>query len=328
MIEEIEVQPVITEQKDLDAIENKFPDQQPSRIFTDSVKITCGGKLKALFLKPKDNKAPIPEFHYKPALKVLDAPWKMFPWRPSKDNTRPMVKQQRVGGDLVFWYLKPRSSREDYFHAPTRDVLPYAMTLTPLARDMQNALQTHLPDYYQFHMWQASKLVLPPDEVFVQKPWKVESFQQEQLKKLAASGWGLIPGANAFSTLTLNKTLLFGAHDDGSNMPYTLSCITALGDFAGGYLTFPRLGVGFDIFQPYDVLISDTNYEHHCSGRIVVGKRYTIVAYLQKKIDRGYRLGRHRNGETALLQKDTTRSNWRESIEWWVKHMSHVYSPV
>jgi hypothetical protein len=107
---EIEIHPVITKQEDLDAIENKFPDQQPSRIFADSVKITCGGKLKALFLKPKDNKAPIPESHYKPALKVLDAPWKMFPWRPS--------------GDLVFWYLKPRSSREDYFHAPTRDVLP------------------------------------------------------------------------------------------------------------------------------------------------------------------------------------------------------------
>jgi 2-oxoglutarate-Fe(II)-dependent dioxygenase family protein len=278
-----------------------------------------------LFLKPKDNLAPIPDSHYKPVLKTFDAPWKMFPWRPSKDNTRPMVKQQRVGGDLVFWYLKPHSGREDYFHAPTRDVLPYAMMLTPLVRDLQNAMRAHLPGYYQFHMWQASKLVLPPDEIFVQKPWKVAEFQQQQLEKLASSGWGLIPGANAFSTLTLNKTLLFGAHDDGSNMPYTYSCITALGDFVGGYLAFPRLGIGFDV-QPYDVLISDTNYEHHCSGRIVVGNRYTIVAYLQKKVDRRHRIGRLKNGEMAVVEYS---KKWKkDSIEWWMNHMSHVYSPV
>src|SRR5258708_29867989 len=106
MIEEVELHPVITRQEDLDKIDNKFPAQQPTRIFRNSAKITVGGRLKALFLKPKDSLAPIPDSHYKPALKVLDAPWKMFPWRPSKDNTRPMVKQQRVGGDLVFWYLK------------------------------------------------------------------------------------------------------------------------------------------------------------------------------------------------------------------------------
>jgi hypothetical protein len=82
------------------------------------------------------------------------------------------------------------------------------------------------------------------------------------------------------------------------------------------------------MYSPYDVLISDTNYEHHCSGRIVVGSRYTIVVYLQKKIDRGYRLGKLKNGAAVVLEKDRDRKNWRDSIEWWMKHRSHVYSPV
>jgi len=322
VIEEIEIQPEITEQKDLDKLENKFPNQQPNRIIRNSARITVGGKLKALFLKPEDNLAPISEGHYKPVLKTFDAPWKMFPWRPSKNNGRQMVKQRRVGGDLVFWYLKPRSGREDYFHAPTRDVLPYAMTLTPLVGDLQNAMREHLPGYFQFHMYQAQKLVLPPDETFIRLPWKVDSFQQHQLEKMAASGHGLIPGANAFSTLTLNKNLLFGAHEDGNNMPYTMSCLTALGDFVGGHLCFPRLGIGFDV-QPYDVLISDTNYEYHCSGRIVVGKRYTIVAYLQRKVDRGWRVGKL-SSETRLLQNDKLKG----SIDWWMKNQADVYSPI
>ena len=326
MIEELDLQPYRGMLKKLKKNENKFPDEQPSHIFRNSVKITCGGKLIALFLKPKDNLAPIPDHHYKPALKTLDAPWKMFPWHPSKGNGRPMVKQLRVGGDLIFGFLKPRSGREDYFHAPTRDELPHAMMLGPLVGDLEAAMREHLPAYYKFHMYQAQKLVLPPDEIFIQKPWKVgDPFQRWQLEKLAVSGFAHFPGGKAFSTLTLNKNILFGAHDDGNNMPHTFSCITALGDFVGGELCFPRFGIGFDV-QPHDVLISDTNDEFHCSSRVVVGKRYSIVAYLQGKLDRGWRMVADKaTGEVLGL---THNKSWIGSIDWWMKHRSNVYSPV
>jgi hypothetical protein len=163
------------------------------------------------------------------------------------------------------------------FRANNRDQLLFQRPLAPLVNDLEAAMRAHLPDYYEFHLYQASKLVRPPDEVLVKSPWKVgDPFQREQLKKLEKHGFAHVPGSKAFSTLTLNKNILFGMHEDGHNMPYTLGCLTALGDFVGGYLWFPRLGVGFDV-QPYDVLICDTNYEYHCSGPIVVGKRSRLA---------------------------------------------------
>jgi hypothetical protein len=319
-MEELEVQPVI-EQEKLDEKENQFPDVLPARIFTDSVKITCGGKLKALFLKPKDNLAPIPESHYKPVLNVFDndKPTKLY-WRPTKDNGRPMVKQNRVGGDLTLGFLPPRSSREDYFRANNRDQLFFALPLVPLVNDLEAAMREHLPAYYAFHTYQASKLVRPPDEVLVKKPWKVgDAFQRAQLEKLEKSGWAHFHGSKAFSTLTLNKNILFGMHGDGHNMPHTLSCLTALGDFGGGYLCFPRLGIGFDV-HPYDVLISDTNYEYHCSGSIVVGKRYTIVAYLHGRLDRGWRMRiDEKSGRVIGLKHDKSLigsiDSWLEQVQ-------------
>jgi hypothetical protein len=300
----------------LDEKENEFPDARPTRIFTDSVKITCDGKLKALFLKPKDNLAPIPTGHYRPALNVFE---KKLYWRPSKDNGRPMVKQSSVGGDLTLGFLPPRSGREDYFRANNRDQLFFALPLVPLVNDLEAAMRAHLPAYYEFHMYQASKLVRPPDEVLVKKPWKVgDAFQRAQLEKLERGGYAHFHGSKAFSTLTLNKNILFGMHGDGHNMPHTFSCLTALGDFVGGYLCFPRLGIGFDV-QPYDVLISDTNEEYHCSGRIVAGKRYTIVAYLHGRLDRGWRMRLDKHGRAIGLKHDKSLigsiDSWLDVVE-------------
>src|SRR3974390_878985 len=83
--------------------ENLLPNIKPSRIFTNSVKISSGGKLKALFLKAKDS--PITEKHYKPALNGL----RKMQFRPASISDRPMVKQNRIGGDLLLGWLKRRS---------------------------------------------------------------------------------------------------------------------------------------------------------------------------------------------------------------------------
>jgi hypothetical protein len=316
MIEELELQPIPGAQEKLADSENQFPDEQPSRIFTNSVKITCEGKLKALFLKPGDNLAPISQSHYKPVLKTFDDRNRLV-WRPSKISGRPMVKQQHIGGDLTLGFLPPRSGRrEDYFRANNRDQLFFALPLVPLVNDLEAAMRKHLPAYYDFHMYQASKLVRPPDEVLVKNPWKVgDPFQREQLEKLEKSGWAHFHGNKAFSTLTLNKNILFGAHADSHNMPYTLSCLTALGDFVGANLCFPRLGIGFDV-QPYDVLISDTNEEFHSSSRSFFGNRYTIVAYLHSRLDRGWRLKQDKEGKVSGLIQNKA---WIGSIDGWMK---------
>ena len=276
--------------------ENLLPDTKPSRIFKESVKITSEGKLKALFLKAKDS--PITDGHYKPALNAL----RKMQFRSASISDRPMVKQNRIGGDLLLGWLLRRSSDEDYFRANNRKYLFQSILLAPLVADMEAAMAAELPDYYKFHVFQASKLLRPPDEKLQTLHLVKDPFQKAMLEILDNTDYYHFPGGRAFSTLTLNRNILFGAHDDGNNMPGTLSCLTALGNFVGGYLCFPRLGIGFDV-QPRDVLISDTNYEYHCSSNAVFGERYSIVAYLHKSMDKGWRAVRNRRGELLGVQQ-------------------------
>jgi alkylated DNA repair dioxygenase AlkB len=295
-IEEIDIQPI----QNADQIEeNQMPGSKIARVFDRSIKITCGGKLKALFLKAKDNPRPISNAHYNPALKALQ----LMRFRSSEDSVRPMVKQSKIGGDLTLgWLGKVRSGREDFFRANNRDQLFLAMRLVPLIGDLEAAMQIELPDYYQFHMHQASKLLRPPGEKLKTLHLVKDPFHRQLLEKWDATGYYHFHGSKAFSTLTLNDDILFGAHCDGSNMPGTLSCLTALGEFVG-YLNFPRLGIGFDV-QPYDVLISDTNEEFHCSNEMVIGSRYTIVAYLHGSCDKGWRPVRDDGGRLLELRQD------------------------
>lgn len=88
-----------------------------------------------------------------------------------------------------------------------------------------------------------------------------------------------IPGA-MFSTVTVNRTALFRAHEDGSNLPGGLACLAAFGDFAGGDLCFPRFGVSCPI-EPGDLLIADTNGEQHGNIGPLSGQRISIVAYMR-----------------------------------------------
>jgi len=70
-----------------------------------------------------------------------------------------------------------------------------------------------------------------------------------------------VPGT-MFSTITVNQTALFRAHEDGNNLAGALSCLAAFGNFGGGELCFPRFGVTCPM-EPGDLLIGDTNRELH-----------------------------------------------------------------
>lgn len=83
-----------------------------------------------------------------------------------------------------------------------------------------------------------------------------------------------------FSTVTVNRNTTCRAHTDAKNKR-GLACMTTFGNFRGGDLCFPRLGVRFDV-QPGDLLIADTNRELHGNRRERRGDRISVVAYLRE----------------------------------------------
>jgi hypothetical protein len=132
-------------------------------------------------------------------------------------------------------------------------------------------------------MEQATRLVRPVDQKFKTLFRVQDTLQRKMLERWDATRYYHFLGTRAFSTITLNNNILFGAHDDGRNVPDTLSCLTALGDYAGGTLCFPRLGVSFKL-RPRDLLIADTNVEYHGNVGHISGERYSVVAYMHRSL--------------------------------------------
>jgi hypothetical protein len=94
-----------------------------------------------------------------------------------------------------------------------------------------------------------------------------------------------VPGT-MFSTITVNQTALFRAHEDGRNLARALSCLAAFGNFSGGELCFPRFGVSCPM-EPGDLLIGDTNRELHGNIGPLAGNRISVVAYMRHALARG-----------------------------------------
>jgi hypothetical protein len=270
--------------KQLKGIESQMLDEHQLNgvvVFDQSVKLYCEGKFKALFLKAKGDK-PIPQKHYDQALSALEA----LKFKKAKDSMRVSVKQTRIGGELLLGWKKEKARREDRIRQATRDQLGQHIGLEPLFWDFECAMREHLRDYWKHHMRQAFKLVKRPGEQLktlqkVKDPWRRQLLEMTFGR---SAFYGLLFAH--FSTITLNRNILFGAHEDGNNMPGTMGCLSALGDYAGGILCLPRLGVAFDL-RPRDLLIADTNEEFHTNLGPIVGKRYSVVAYLHSSLDTG-----------------------------------------
>jgi hypothetical protein len=241
--------------------------------------ITCEGQVKALLLKGE-----LPEAHYRPALKALE----LMRFNSIKCSRRGAVKLSKTGSDLLMGWIDIGGAKdEDILRAGNRDFFFLAMRLVPLLRDMEAAMEQYLPDYWKFHLEQAMRVVRP-DKTLKTLNKVADPHQRKMLEQWNNTDYYHFMGTRAFSTLTLNHNITFGAHDDRRNVPGTLSCLTALGQYAGGTLCFPRLGVSFDL-QPRDLLIADTNTEFHGTVGELFGSRYSIVAYLHGSLlPRGY----------------------------------------
>lgn len=249
------------------------------QLIKHSVRISCEGKVKALYLKSEAADGadkPIKDISYKAALRALQ----LMRFNPASNSRRSAVDKNSSGGDLVLgWMDAGRPPREDIFRAGHRDYFPVAMWLVPLLKDFEQAFQKHLPEYWQFHLEQAKRLVRPPAEKLQTLHRVADLHERQMLAQWDQTRYYHFPGTEAFSTLTLNHNVVFLAHQDGNNVPNTLSCLAAFGSYARGALCLPRLGVSFDL-KPGDLLIADTNEEYHGTVGQPFGNRYSVVAYL------------------------------------------------
>jgi hypothetical protein len=277
MIERLNVTPILTNEQ-LKSLRLRLLTPAQGRTIDRSTEITCEGKVKALLLKADGPDKPIKAISYDAALRALQLMRPNF--NPASHSRRGSIHQKLVGGDLLLgWMDVCRPPWEDIFRAGHRDNFVAAIWLKPLLDDFAQALEEHLPEYWQFHMAQARRLVRPPDDRLQTLDKVTDYYQREMLEQWDQTRCYHFPGTEAFSTLTLNHNILFGAHDDGRNIPGTLSCLTALGNYVGGTLCFPRLGISFNL-RPGDVLIADANEEYHGTVGGIIGDRFSVVAYL------------------------------------------------
>lgn len=168
---------------------------------------------------------------------------------------------------------------------------PHIMrALRPLLKFMDKTIEQELPEYHAFAYNKSFDLAQPYN-------------QQDDLSRVEGipkmlEGVGHLPDPKAivanldpwlswytlwgtvFSTVELNRNIIFKAHEDGHNVEGTLVGLCATGSsFVGGRLVFPRYGYSAEL-QPTDLLICDNNHELHGNLGPIVGVRFSVVAYL------------------------------------------------
>jgi hypothetical protein len=162
--------------------------------------------------------------------------------------------------------------------APTLEQARLLADLYPLVQEMDKLVLEHLPKDHKFALESSLKAVRPEGEKD-----DLSRIKDPHHYKIVENidPWGVTYSLRGtiFSTLELNRNIVFKAHEDGNNVKGSLACIAALGSFAGGRLVFPRFGYSAEL-ERRDLLICDTNFELHGNLGPIVGERFSVVAYL------------------------------------------------
>jgi hypothetical protein len=199
-----------------------------------------------------------------------------------------------------FYKQKPGHQKGNNYYSirskPTLEQPHLAFGLKPLVRAMDACLMEYLPTYYPRALqhtlhaeqrddaleddWSRVPLSPLPEMTgdYVARVRGIDGPWPGQIYTL----WGTV-----FSTLELNKHIVFKAHEDENNIKGDLICIAALGDWVGGRLIFPRYGFGADL-EPGDVLICDNANELHGNLGPLVGPRlsprFSVVAFMHSYV--------------------------------------------
>ncbi len=217
-------------------------------------------------------------------------------------------------------WLPPKAFRKNYTNvrtAATFDQPGLVSSLYPLLHEMDDLICQNLPDYYQFAHTAALSMRRPEGEEddlsriektpeyrdYLEAAAKCDpispDFQSDEeinaeyagrvrdplqvIKNLDPWNFLYTIRGTAFSTVELNRNIIFKAHEDGGNVRGTCVCMTALGDFVGGRIVFPRYGYSAEV-EHGDVLICDNNKELHGNLGPIVGERFSVVAFLHKSL--------------------------------------------
>lgn len=195
-----------------------------------------------------------------------------------KGSRRAAIAQKNARKLTVGWIAPIHPTYKNMRTAPTLEQPELLADLYPLLIEMDRLFLQNLPQEHEFAV------------ACIPKLWRPEG-EKDDLSRIkdphhykivdALDPWDrtyTIRGT-IFSTLELNRNIVFKAHEDGHNVKGTLGCIAALGAFAGGRLVFPRFGYSAEL-GPKDLLICDTNFELHGNLGPIVGERFSVVAFM------------------------------------------------
>ena len=203
-------------------------------------------------------------------------------WSDWKTTTRAASGQRRGRKLTLGWWPQPpgRSAASGYTNVLTALTLAHPVLLAalyPLLHNMDDLLSVNLPEYYKYAFNRSIDMQRPEGEK--ENLARVEVDRHKRiLNSLDPWCWTYTIRGTVFSTVELNRNIIFKAHPDGNNVDGTCVCITTLGSFVGGRLVFPRYGYSAEL-APRDVLICDNNKELHGNLGPIVGQRFSVVAY-------------------------------------------------
>ncbi len=180
-----------------------------------------------------------------------------------------------------------RSIGHDYYNlrsAPTLRLPELYISLRPLLREMDDLLHDKLPAYYDYAQRMAMGVEQSEDDDEIDLDELVKDPRHlSYLKHMEPFDMFYTIGPTIFTTVEVNGPTIFRAHEDANNMFGTCVCITALGDFVGGRLVFPRYGYSAEL-RPRDLLICDNNKELHGNLGPLVGERFSVVAFQHESL--------------------------------------------
>jgi hypothetical protein len=170
-----------------------------------------------------------------------------------RNHSRGSVGNGRGGDTSLGWFDKPVPRR---LVATSQYPMLYCFYLLPLLNAVSGVMREYLPDY-----------------------WREQAVVARRNRNMVIGSEYRDMHPPVFSTVTVNRNVIFRCHADGKNNS-ALACLMTFGHFSGGYLCLPRLRVAFNL-RPGDVLLADNNEEQHGNIGPLVGERISLVAYLR-----------------------------------------------
>jgi hypothetical protein len=206
-----------------------------------------------------------------------------------KSSSRKAAEGQKAKKLSLGWLpqIGGRSKKSNYYNlrsAPTLALPELYISLRPLLREMDVLLQDKLPEYYDYAQNMAMTIEQSEDDDEIELYERVKDPRHlSSLEHMEPFDMFYTLGPTIFTTVEVNGPTIFRAHEDANNMFGTCVCITALGDFVGGRLVFPRYGYSAEL-RPRDLLICDNNKELHGNLGPLVGERFSVVAFQHESL--------------------------------------------